>query len=286
MFSQFLRLSGSFVSASLVVIGLSGGAAKANDDGINSNQDWDGIFLSASVGGGVTRGSASALVQRESRLLDTTTRSETGSDYNAVPTADLFAAINHQIAPRYVAGLRLEGSVADIDFSSKGKAFVNFRLFGGVNLANPPTTPQVADVRLHRTISVLARLGWIARPGQLLYGLVGWTHGRFSIELTPRIDDQFQIVSGGQVVCCVAPPIEKNGFGADGITVGGGFEKKLGDSWSVLTEYRYLRFAGISHFQARSSIPPPTFSILTTIRSLGSKTTCTQCGLALPINCR
>ncbi len=57
----------------------------------------------------------------------------------------------------------------------------------------------------------------------------------------------------------MAPPIEKNGFGADGITVGGGFEKKLGDSWSVLTEYRYLRFAGISHFQARSSIPPPTF---------------------------
>ena len=76
-------------------------------------------------------------------------------------------------------------------------------------------------------VSALARAGWLVTPTTLTYGLAGWTGAQFDYQnLTDNLFFQ-----------------PKDGFWANGITVGGGLEQKLDTNWSIRAEYRYTNFA-------------------------------------------
>ena len=71
--------------------------------------------------------------------------------------------------------------------------------------------------------------GWLLDPTILLYGVAGWTGAEFEYEnLTDNLFFQ-----------------PKEEFWANGISVGGGIEKKLTPAWSLRAEYRYTRFAEV-----------------------------------------
>ena len=264
MFCQFSRFVGSvFSAAALFAAFFYNQPALAQTSVSILDNEWDGIYVGSLVGGGATLGSTSTLAQRGNGFFQSTTKSETGSEFNEVPTAELFAAYDNQFNRKYVLGIRIEASVADIDFSSKGQSSARYAQPG---IGGPPlgpvdlTMPIVADVRLHRTVTMLGRLGWLFDPKSMIYGIVGWTHGRFEIETIPV--DSFPVTIGFGVVTPVdvsAPHIEKNVFGANGISVGGGVEKKLTSSWNFVTEYRYLRFVDIT-FDKTNYDPQPNLA--------------------------
>jgi opacity protein-like surface antigen len=149
--------------------------------------------------------------------------------------------VNQQIAPSIVVGLQLEGSVGDISFDGHGS-----RAYTYFNDAGPTGETATGTFRPHVhspfMVSALARAGWLADPTTMIYGLAGWTGAQFNYE---NLTDN--------------PFFEpKDQFWANGLTVGGGLEKKLSPNWSTRFEYRYTHFFASdvnSKFQFSSTFP-------------------------------
>ena len=82
--------------------------------------------------------------------------------------------------------------------------------------------------------SIIGRAGVLATPSTFLYGLAGWSYGQFDAS---NVNFGFGKIQD---------------YDADGLTVGGGFEKKLSPSWSIRAEYRYTNF-GSENLSARTT---------------------------------
>jgi len=257
MFSRLTRFIGSV--ASVAAFAVCSNSASAQENEANRSPSWDDIYVGASVGGGLALGRTSTFVQREilpSAFGNAKNETDTGRDSSAVITGDLFFGINKRLGERHVGGLQLEGSLVDLDFSSDGRSLVDYSE-GGRSFFPTRRVQRIADVRLHRTVSLLGRLGWLSDPTMLLYGLAGFSAGRFSIDHLPAVDKRDKsLFPQGFGSWAVAPEIEKNGFEAWAINFGTGFEKKLGDNWSILTEYRYQHWLDITHDQTRIRVAP------------------------------
>lgn len=167
-----------------------------------STTTWSGWYWGASFGLGKTRADSSA--DRTGGL------GVAGPDDNGGALIDMSFGRNWQFRRRLVAGLQLEGSLAALDFDSRG-VFTNIA----------GSQPYVSSVESDWMVSALARVGVLLGPEALLYGIAGWTHAHFGSEV------QF---------------IETTGFDANAPTFGVGFEKRLGPSWAFATEYRFTDF--------------------------------------------
>jgi opacity protein-like surface antigen len=86
---------------------------------------------------------------------------------------------------------------------------------------------QPVNLELDWMVSVIGRVGWLATPTTLLYGLGGWSYGHFDVEDVPSYNFGLGKLQD---------------FHANGPTVGGGIEQKLSPKWSLRAEYRYTDF--------------------------------------------
>lgn len=130
--------------------------------------------------------------------------------------------------------------------------------FNGV--PNPPTMSTRHDlftnidtINLNFMTSVLARFGYLLTPRDLVYGIIGWTYGGF--------DTTLGAASGN-----LDPA-----FGAHGLTLGAGWERRLADFWSLRLEYRYTRFENVTLTQ--SQVNSQFFSGATSASNTASSTT-------------
>ncbi len=137
---------------------------------------------------------------------------------------DLFAGYNWRIG-QFVIGGQAEATVfGDVGMKSRGT------LVGtSTSLVAPFATVSTIDRSefaqlLRSRAGLIGRVGLLATPNLLVYGLGGAEFGHFTFQDTV---DQL----GGAY-----------GKWAFGYTAGAGAELKLTDRWSVRGEYRYMRF--------------------------------------------
>jgi outer membrane immunogenic protein len=194
---------------------------------------WAGIYWGASFGGALTRAQTSSVETYISAFPSNgfpfstqgimTTAQGSGSN-GLGATLDLFAGFNTQL-DRVVAGVQLEGSLADINFKSPGtRSYVYFNGAGPTGqTASGSFQPHVYGRWM---VSALARGGFLVDPSTLFYGIGGWTFGRFEYH---NVTDNLFFQPGET-------------FYAHGVTGGAGIERKLDDNWSVRAEYRFTHF--------------------------------------------
>ncbi len=210
---------------------------------------WSGLYFGTSFGLGAT--SASSRVQGIATLRTTTTgqglvgpdtqesfSAVGGTDHNEGALVDLYIGYNKHITPRAVAGIQIEGTLSQLDFSSR----VTGSRFSRVQFNSPSVSSFVFTEKssvLNRIeaewmVSALARGGLLATPSTLVYGLAGLAYGTFELsEIFPAseglLQDGFQTTPVGR-------------FEKYGLSVGAGIEKRLSPHWSLRGEYRYTRF--------------------------------------------
>ncbi|MEM8573208.1 MAG: outer membrane beta-barrel protein [Pseudomonadota bacterium] len=236
--------------------------------------NWNGLYWGASFGAGsgrsqseltdVSRSSFSqsnnGSSQRQGSGDDPTLSTEMSSfssnsysriagrgvaDWNEGAMLDLYLGANAHLTPRIIVGAQVESGLAQMRFNSRIRQAQRTNRFsdtsrsagidddGSSTSKNTFTSNQQFteslkgaenELELDWTVSVIGRAGYLATPTTLLYGLAGWTYGHFEVE-----DTWF---AGSQI----------NDFGSHGVTVGGGFEQKLSEKWSLRGEYRYTNF--------------------------------------------
>jgi outer membrane immunogenic protein len=202
---------------------------------------WTGPYggLSVGLGGTVPRATTNSL-QTDNGSLGFGANTLTGTDtfvesasgpkvFRPGGAVDLFVGYNYQTTPNFVAGVQLEGSVARFNEQlrrTEDRVGTRDSSLMGVP---QPTTHEIESLTVYDTLkpnwmlTALARLGYLAGPGDLLYLLGGWTYAGFDTTLE----------ASGQ---------GNRTFTAFGPTVGAGWERQLGNAWSFRAEYRYARF--------------------------------------------
>jgi len=145
--------------------------------------------------------------------------------------ANLFLGYNFVATPTVVLGGQVEGGVSNIraSLSGSGAAATSgasvFTDPGGATFPNgsftTTTSFNTADSLDNRwMVSVLGRGGVVVDPADFVYLLGGYTYARF---------ETFNSVVG---------------FGLNGGTIGGGWERQIASGWSLRGEYRYTKFQG------------------------------------------
>ncbi|NNJ75783.1 MAG: outer membrane beta-barrel protein [Anderseniella sp.] len=125
---------------------------------------------------------------------------------------------DHQFSEKAVVGIQFDytGSdietVAELDLDVDG--FTGYRL------------------KARDNFTVAGRLGYLANPDTLVYGLVGWTWTNFE-----------------QDIEFVGNPVFSNDFDADGLTLGAGIETVLADNFTGKLEYRYTHYDPVNVFE-------------------------------------
>jgi opacity protein-like surface antigen len=207
--------------------------------------DWSGPYAGFSLGLGFLNASASTTSTFTNvdtnlpsppglRTTDTTISTASGkARHETGALADLYVGYNFRTAPGWVSGVQLEGSLGRFfaRFNESGAStFTDVR--SDVGLTNVQSSTFTAKDSLNITfmVSALARLGYLVTPRDLVYGLAGWSYAGFNTTLPNGLDPA---------------------FGANGITVGAGWERQILDTWTLKLEYRYTQF---------ESITVPTFS--------------------------
>jgi opacity protein-like surface antigen len=196
----------------------------------------------------VDNNGVASLVQTTSTYAsenDSLTSGTSSADHHIGALGDLYLGANFHPTPRTLLGVQVEGSLAEMSFDTKFKQQTeNFSSTSSNSYTTSSSTgsssqstssnrsqgtnvyqyPEIAQAKLDWMTSVIGRAGWLATPTTLVYGLGGWTYGRFELDSYNlgllKVDD----------------------YGAQGFTVGGGVEKKLSRSWSLRAEYRYTNF--------------------------------------------
>jgi len=177
---------------------------------------------------------------------------------------NLFAGYNWQPNPSWVIGGQLEGTVFS-DITGKAIGTQRFSSLdtstfttGGVVTTTTTTTntgnrTSEGSDELRSMFSFLGRVGFLATPNVLLYGLGGGTIGNFVLP------------SGGE-----------DSFGGKrnkwvlGYTAGAGGELKLNRNWSLRAEYRYVNF---KFDRDDSNSSSSTFASATSIQTFSSSNT-------------
>jgi len=225
---------------------------------------WTGLYLGSSFGYGRTNAMSSMhqdwMATGSSRSVDpggpyyvytyTDTATVAGeSDWESgdVAAVDLLLGFNKQVSPKLVAGVQLEGTLAHGDFDTvlpvtetdiyKSKSGQENDAQYSTNGTSTYSEYPLNDVfTLNWMASLLGRVGWLATPKTLVYGLAGWTHGHF--DRGDHVGFEYQRPGWGS-------------FGLDGLSLGAGVERKLGRNWTLRAEYRYTDF---EDYEAFSSI--------------------------------
>ena len=187
---------------------------------------WTGIFWGAAAGGAATRSQTTSIERATNGPVGFNTLDLSGPTTNGGGFIDVFAGGDVQVS-RFVLGGQLEATVSDLSFSSTGTRAYSYFDAGGPTGATATGNyrPQVTARWL---ASALLRAGVLLDGNTLLYGLGGWTFGRF--EARNVTDNPFY------------QPNET--FWASGPTGGVGIERKLDSNWRLRAEYRYTRFEG------------------------------------------
>ena len=168
--------------------------------------------------------------------------------------ADLYLGASAHLAPRIIAGVQVEGSLAQMVFRSRvrGEDISNQstrtntyqhtapegQVFTDIGITQESGTETnrfdgINEVELDWMVSVIGRAGFLATPTTYLYGLAGWSYGHFEVN---------ELTFGWNKL---------NDFESDGMTVGGGIEKMLTPKWSLRGEYRYTN-VGNENFSTRT----------------------------------
>ncbi len=198
--------------------------------------------------GGFYAGAAFGLASLHSDVGETSTSTSTTTD-TAVPpvftdvftSANTFAGnlsgrnigaivnlhlgYNYMVSDKVILGGQVEGGVSNIRVNLSGTGVstsTNTAVItppgglAGTSSSVSVTNETLADQIDNRwMVSVLARGGVLVDPVDFLYGIGGWTYGRF--EFGPS-------------------------FGLNGGTIGAGWERQLAPGWTFRTEGRYTKF--------------------------------------------
>ncbi|HXH45001.1 MAG TPA: hypothetical protein VNK51_14275 [Bradyrhizobium sp.] len=201
---------------------------------------WAGPYIGAYFGAGAGRvtesstgsfGNTSVSTNAGVVTSSSTFRGTTASNLSGDVTGsmvDLFAGYNWQ-AGNIVAGGQIEGTVfSDVALKPFGNQTFNSVstnvLLGAVTSTTAGSGTVQSNQQLRSRVGLIGRLGFLARPDLLLYGLGGLELGHFTFADSA---DPF----GGD-----------NNKWVAGYTVGAGGELKLTGNWSLRGEYRYLNF--------------------------------------------
>lgn len=187
---------------------------------------WTSIFWGASAGGAATRSQTTSVERATNGPSGFNALDRSGPASNGGGFIDMFAGGDVQVS-RLVLGGQLEATISDLNFSSTGTRGYSYFDAGGPTgaTATGDYRPQVTTRWL---ASALLRAGVLLDENTLLYGLGGWTFGRF--EARNVTDNPFYQ--------------PKEAFWANGPTGGVGIERKLDSNWRLRAEYRYTRFDG------------------------------------------
>jgi outer membrane immunogenic protein len=122
-------------------------------------------------------------------------------------------------------------------------------VFGGEPIT--ATSTQTGQLNLNFMVSALARVGYLVDPRNQIYGLAGWTFAGFNTTVVPfaaftPLAQSFAFLSSS--------------FGANGVTVGAGWEHQIADQWTWRTEYRYTRFQNVT-LNAFTTNQSPAFNV-------------------------
>ncbi len=213
-------------------------ASKAPRDAPASN--WAGLYAGAAFG----------LASMHSRIIDqsisTTNSASTNSIHQVLDNfsstlltvngtsngrtpgaiANLFLGYNFVLGHNVILGGQVEGGVSNIHVNLD-RSFTSVQ--ASTTVVTPPggaagtsTFNQVINgtsssaIANRWLVSALARGGVLITPADYVYGLGGWTYGRF------ELDNQ--------------------SFGLNGGTIGAGWERQLAPGWTLRAEGRYTKF--------------------------------------------
>jgi outer membrane immunogenic protein len=209
---------------------------------------WTGFYFGVDVGGAWTNLSASSTSSSTNPFTevarfptgavnftstgaqaDNSSATGSGRRWGGV-FADLMLGYSARVAPEWVAGIQVEGGVANVRFhgigsgvSSSSSTFIDRDGTGAVTGSGMSTNTQGFSQEfaavMRWSVAAMARLGWLATPTTLIYGTAGATYAGF----------------GGA-------GFDFDSFHTWGPSVGGGVEQKLGSNWSIRGEYRFTKF--------------------------------------------
>ncbi len=198
-----------------------------------SAHGWTGFTLGAGVGGmftGYGVGAAGSFDADTTTPATVDTFSTSDDSTERPPFGTLQLGYDRHLNPGFVVGV-----FADYDFQGDNAASfaasVPLPLSGGPgDLLSVVGTAEVED-----SWTIGGRLGYLANPSMLVYGLVGWTHADIS-------------VSGAYTtnIGLGAPVLFAEEDSLDAVTVGAGVEMLLVPSISLKFEYRYTDLGGLS----------------------------------------
>jgi opacity protein-like surface antigen len=190
---------------------------------------WSGPYWGASFGGALTRSRVTSQENSATSaplipaLFENFVASEGSGVRSIGATIDLFAGLNMRVGAYLLAGLQIEGTLADTDFSVDGTRATTISING---LPAGTTSSGTFRPRLHSRsmASALGRVGVLVDPSTLMYAIAGLTAAQFEYQDDLRTNLTIDRVWGL------------------GASVGGGIEHKIDQNWSVRGEYRYTRF--------------------------------------------
>jgi opacity protein-like surface antigen len=209
---------------------------------------WAGVYFGAYFGSGKGRANEaftdiaaatdtiSQPGQPDLIFADSQTQGGNLAGHMTGSMVDLFAGYNWR-AGNFVVGGQAEGTVfSDVTLKTLGVVPITFTSTAfGVTTTIPGTVAAEMQQQLRSRFGLIGRVGFLARPNLLLYGLGGLELGHFAY---PDNND----ILGGQNSKWVA-----------GYTAGAGAELKLTNHWSLRGEYRYMHF-NVERNEATSSL--------------------------------
>lgn len=198
---------------------------------------WSSFYVGSSFGAGAAQSRVSATERIAIASANPPPNDLMGYSVSSVgrgtggygASIDLFAGLNHRLTSDVIAGLQFEGTLSDYDFNASGS-----RSYQYLDSSGPTGQTATGNFRPNAharwMTSALARGGILANPDTLLYGVAGWTLAGFDYQ-TLSTNTFYE---------------HSNRFLANGPTVGAGVERKLGENWSIRTEYRYTHFLPVN----------------------------------------
>jgi outer membrane immunogenic protein len=178
---------------------------------------------------------------------------------NAGAIGSLYLGYNFLATPTVVIGGQVEGGISNIrvNLAGTGSSTTNSSLLQtppglpfGLSTSVSSSTFNATDSLDNRwTVSLLGRGGVLVDPVDYVYLLGGYTYARFETFNSPvGIAGQsplFGAVNGlTQFPNAVLRRTGGEGFGLNGATIGGGWERQIAPGWSLRGEYRYTKFQG------------------------------------------
>ena len=186
---------------------------------------WEGPYAGVSYGAALLRAGTSNVnnsvsnrtVTSPTGIVTPSTTTEnivtnaSGKDTGAL--SDVFLGYNFRVGGNVIAGVQVEGTVADVDMALNS---TQVQRTTAATFTDVTTVTFLDHFAERWAISALGRVGVLLDPQDLIYGIGGYTRGGF--EWTNRT------------------------FGLNGATVGAGWEHEIAPTWTLKAEYRYTAF--------------------------------------------